>query len=94
MKAIANRQSAVVFLTAAVFYLINFSMSEGFNGGADSITHYQISKYSWLHDYLLMDQWGKPVFTILFSPIAQFGFKAVVLANIALIFLGAYWALC
>ncbi|MFM7728801.1 MAG: hypothetical protein ACKO7B_19030, partial [Flavobacteriales bacterium] len=49
---------------------------------------------SWLHDYLLMDQWGKPVFTILFSPIAQFGFKAVVLANIALIFLGAYWALC
>ena len=37
-----------------------------------------------------MDQWGKPVFTILFSPIAQFGFKAVNLANIALIFWGAW----
>jgi len=93
MKAIGNRQSVVVFLSGAVFYLINFWVSEGFNGGADSITHYQISKYSWQHDYLLMDQWGKPVFTILFSPIAQLGFKAVVLANIALIFLGAYWAM-
>jgi len=93
MKAIWSRQALAVFLTAAVFYMINFAVSEGFNGGADSITHYQISKYSWEHDYLLIDQWGKPVFTILFSPIAQLGFKAVVLANIALVFLGAFWAM-
>jgi hypothetical protein len=92
MKSIATRSLLLVFLTAAVFYVINFLMSPGFNGGADSITHYQISKYSWQHDYLLIDQWGKPVFTILFSPIAQFGFRAVVLANIVLIFLGAFWA--
>jgi hypothetical protein len=32
------------------------------------------------------------VFTILFSPIALLGFSAVVLANIVLIFLGAFWA--
>ncbi len=92
MKPTATRPAILVFLTATVFYLTNFWISEGFNGGADSITHYQISKYSWVHDYLLMDQWGKPVFTILFSPIAQFGFSTVVLANIGLIFLGAYWA--
>ena len=93
MKAIWSRQAIGVFVVSAIFYLINFLMSDGFNGGADSITHYQISRYSWVHDYLFMDQWGKPVFTILFSPIAQFGFDAVVLVNIALVFLGAYWAM-
>jgi hypothetical protein len=92
MKPTTNKGAVLVFLTAAIFYVINFILSEGFNGGADSITHYQISKFSWQHDYLLMDQWGKPVFTILFSPIAQLGFGAVVLANIGLIFLGAFWA--
>lgn len=93
MKAIWSRQAIGVFIVTAIFYVVNFLLSDGFNGGADSITHYQISRYSWVHDYLLMDQWGKPVFTILFSPIAQLGFDAVVLVNIALIFLGAYWAM-
>jgi hypothetical protein len=93
MKATMNRNALLVFLIAAVFYAINFSVSEGFNGGADTITHYQMSKYSWQHDYLLMDQWGKPVFTILFSPIAQLGFNAVVVMNMMLIFLGAFWAM-
>lgn len=92
MKKLLVRPISMVMITAAVFYLINFKFSEGFNGGADSITHYQISKYSWSHDYLLMDQWGKPVFTILFSPVAQLGFSAVVFLNMALIFLGAFWA--
>lgn len=93
MNTLWNRGSSAVFLSAFVFYLLNFLLSEGFNGGADSITHYQISRYSWVHDYLLMDQWGKPVFTILFSPVAQLGFRAVVAANILLIFLGAYWSM-
>lgn len=82
-----------VFVTAAIFYLINFLVSDGWNGGADSISHFLISKYSWQHHYLLIDQWGKPVFTILFSPVAQLGFEAVVVVNIALIFVGAYWSL-
>jgi len=79
----------LLFLTFCL-YLVNLFVSPGFNGGADSITHYQISKYSWIHHYLLMDQWGKPVFTILFSPIAQFGFTAVNILNILLIFWGAW----
>ncbi|MFM7106304.1 MAG: hypothetical protein ACKOW8_12350, partial [Flavobacteriales bacterium] len=91
MKLSTEARLKWVFITAMIFYAINFFLSEGFNGGADSITHYQMSRYSWQHHYLLMDQWGKPVFTILFSPIAQLGFDAVVIANILLIFLGAWW---
>lgn len=87
-----NRHSKIIFIIILVIYLINLIVSPGFNGGADSITHYQISKFSWDHHYLLMDQWGKPLFTILFSPFAQLGFKVVNVVNILLIFWGAYLA--
>ena len=33
---------------------------------------------------------GKPVFTILFSPVAQFGFKAVNVLNMVFVFWGAW----
>lgn len=82
----------IILLIAFLLYLTNIWLSPGFNGGADSITHYQISKYSWSHPNLLMDQWGKPLFTILFSPIAQWGFLAVNVANMFLILLGGHLA--
>lgn len=82
----------IILIIAFLLYIANIWLSPGFNGGADSITHYQISKYSWNHPTLLMDQWGKPLFTILFSPIAQWGFLAVNLANLALILWGGHLA--
>jgi hypothetical protein len=96
MTTIENNKSElynkIIFLSALVLYFTNAWLSPGFNGGADSITHYQISRFSWDHPGLLMDQWGKPIFTILFSPIAQLGFFAVNLANLALIFWGGWLA--
>ena len=86
------RPVGLVFLLAVVVYGLNFLFAEGFNGGADSFTHYQISRYSWNYPDLLLDQWGKPVFTILFSPLAQLGFQAVIIGNMALIFVGAWMA--
>lgn len=43
----------------------------------DSILHFLISKYSWKHPHLFMDHWGKPFFTFISSPFAQFGFKGI-----------------
>lgn len=80
----------LVFTILSLFYLCNGWFSEGFNGGADSITHFQVARFSWKHHDLLLDQWGKPVFTLLASPLAQLGFKAVVFFNIALILWGAW----
>ncbi len=85
-----NRNQLWIFFGIVFIYIINLLVSPGFNGGADSITHYQISKFSWKHHYLFMDQWGKPLFNILFSPFAQLGFKVVNIVNILLIFWGAY----
>lgn len=59
-------------------------MSEGFHGGGDSIAHYRIAKFSLEHPKYLLDHWGKPVFTLIAMPFAQFGFKAVQVMNLLL----------
>ncbi len=55
---------------------------EGFYGGADNIAHYRISRYSFNYPYLFLDHWGKPLFTFLSSPFAQFGFTGIRFFNI------------
>ncbi len=82
-----------VFGIAAVIYILLVIFANGVNGGADTFTHYQMSRYSWIHHDLLLNQWGKPVFTVLFSPIAQFGLQAVIWTNLVLIFFEAYLVL-
>jgi len=82
-----------VFGFAAVVYILLVVFANGVNGGADTFVHYQMSRYSWIHHELLLNQWGKPVFTVLFSPIAQLGLQAVIWTNLALIFLEAFLVL-
>lgn len=85
-----GRPEGKVFTIAGVFYVLLVLFANGVNGGADTFTHYQMSRYSWIHHDLLLNQWGKPVFTVLFSPIAQFGLQAVIWTNLALIFFEAF----
>jgi len=79
-----------VFGIAALVYTLLVLFANGVNGGADTFTHYQMSRYSWIHHDLLLNQWGKPVFTVLFSPIAQLGLQAIIWTNLALIFFEAF----
>ena len=90
MKLIANKHLFTGLIV--LLYLLNFIIAEGFNGGADTISHYHISKFSWEYPTLFMDQWGKPMFNIFMSPFAVMGFKVVVFVNILLIFLNALLA--
>jgi len=70
------------FLIALFSY---FSLiSKGCEGGMDSYNHYLISKFSWQHPKLFLDQWGKPLYNILASPFANFGFFGVKFFNIIL----------
>ena len=82
-----------VFGIAAVVYILLVVFANGVNGGADTFVHYQMSRYSWIHHELLLNQWGKPVFTVLFSPIAQLGLQAIIWTNLAIIFLEAFLVL-
>ena len=59
-------------------------LSEGTFGGADDISHYKYSRYAFKHPELFLDTWGKPLFTMLMAPFAQFGHNGVKVFNILL----------
>lgn len=65
-------------------------ISPGTEGGMDSYEHYLIARYSWKYPQLMLDQWGKPLYTMFASPFAQLGFQGVVFFNIGLLILSAW----
>ena len=93
LSRIWSKPEGKVFTVAGIIYVLLVLFANGVNGGADTFTHYQMSRYSWIHHDLLLNQWGKPVFTVLFSPIAQLGLQAIILTNLALIFFEAFLVL-
>jgi ABC-type cobalt transport system substrate-binding protein len=64
----------VFLLIICAVVLITWSLkSTGSHAGADDLFHTEIAKYSWKYPHLLFDHWGKPFFTLIASPFAQFG---------------------
>jgi len=74
----------LVFLTILLSWVLVLDYSVLDPG--DGLKHFLIAKYSWQYPHLFLDHWGKPLFTLLSSPFAQFGFKGMLLFN-ALLFL-------
>ena len=77
-KKIAVALMIAVGLTLAIIQLL----STGPSGETDSITHYQIARYAFKYPALFFNHWGKPLFTILSSPLAQFGYSGAVTFNL------------
>ena len=86
LKTIWQKPEVKVFFFGALVYSALVFFANNVNGGGDTYVHYEMSRYCWEYHHLLLNQWGKPVFTVLFSPIAQLGLKAVIWANMLLIF--------
>jgi len=63
----------ISFFTVVIIYL---TCDSPYDTG-DGIVHYQIARYSWKYPHLLLDLWGKPFFTLIASPFAQFGLKGM-----------------
>ncbi len=81
------------FLAAVV--IVVFSTDNSFGGG-DPISHYKIAHWAWKYPKLFLDIWGKPVFTLLISPWAQFGMNGARFYNIAagMIIAWLAWKIC
>jgi len=84
MQRIVNllERGIVPILIGIIVFIIGILFSNGVMGGGDSFAHFLIAKYSWKHAYLFFDHWGKPLFTILASPFAQFGLQGIVWFNV------------
>lgn len=81
----ANKDTIHIY-SAFAFCLILlgfvFYQAQGIEGGLDSWNHYLISRSSFKHTELLLDQWNKPVFTWFTVLICQLGLNALIIFNI------------
>jgi hypothetical protein len=84
-----QHKTVLVFSFASLIFFVFYLLADGVSGGGDTYTHYFMAKYAGKHQELFLNQWGKPVFTTIFFPIAQFGLSAVILVNLIFIFIQA-----
>jgi hypothetical protein len=84
----------VVVLLILLFFFLTILMylSKGSFTGGDTYLHYQIARYAFKHPHLLLDTWGKPFFTLLFAPFAQFDYDMAKLFNVFLGCATAYFS--
>lgn len=68
--------SILLVLSFFIVVFIYFKADSPYDTG-DGIVHYQIARYSWKYPLLFLDWWGKPFFTLISSPFAQFGIKGI-----------------
>ena len=85
MKWLKIPEKSGVFIllgTLFIFFLIISYLQEGTYGGPDDISHYNISSNAFKYPWLILDLWGKPLFTLLTAPFARFGLSGVIIFNI------------
>lgn len=68
----------------AISMLLLAFIANGTGDDGDSVAHYLFAHYAFKHPHLLLDHWGKPLFTLLAAPFAQWGFVGIKVFNIIL----------
>jgi len=82
----------VVMLIIALVLIVLLWLSTGISAETDSITHYQFARYAFKYPEFFLNHWGKPLFTILASPLSQFGYYGAVTFNLICGLLSAWFA--
>src|SRR5262245_44889026 len=73
-----------------LIFLVLSWLSISSYGGGDSWMHYLFAHYAFKHPGNFLDQWAKPIFTLLASPWAYVGFGGIKLFNILCALLTGY----
>ena len=82
----------VLIAVFVVFVILSFLSEGGFYGG-DSYNHYFLSRYAFKYPVFFLDNWAKPLFTVLSSLFAQFGFHGMMIFNIIAGILACFFAI-
>ena len=77
-----NSNAAVsVLLVSLSLFLVIGHYAQSPSGGQDSWNHFLYARWGFKHPELLIDQWGKPFFTIIAAPFTLLGFTGVYALN-------------
>jgi hypothetical protein len=85
-KLLQYFQQHAIYLLLLVYALAGITTIVFFNGTGDhgdSIMHYLFARYAPIHPELYFDHWAKPMFVLISSPFAQFGFVGMKLFNLS-----------
>jgi hypothetical protein len=82
MKLTNKTLALIVMIILVIILMVLQMLSTGVNGETDSILHYQIARYAFKYPEHFLNHWGKPLYTILSAPLAQFGFAGTIIFNL------------
>jgi hypothetical protein len=92
-KSIIRRNAYAAWASMALLFGVYawlWYRAEGPAGGQDSWNHFLYARWAPFHSELLLDQWGKPLFTLLALPFAPMGIDGLYALNM-LATLGTAW---
>jgi hypothetical protein len=72
----------MLHLAIGLFSILYF---DGTGDAGDSIYHYLYAKYAFTDPSLFFNHWAKPLYVLIFSPFAQFGFIGVKILNLIIV---------
>ena len=82
-KIIINNLFFTILLLISGGILLYFGYYNEFcEGGPDNFWHYYFSKYAFQFPNFFLHHWGKPIFILLTTGFAQFGFYGIVVFNV------------
>ena len=86
------RRNAIYLLLAAyaIAGLLTIVFFNGTGDNGDSVYHYLFAKYAPKHPGLFLNHWAKPLFVLISSPFAQFGFTGMKVFNLCVVILTGY----
>lgn len=83
LKHLKEHLVFIILLAVSAGLLVYFSYFNEFcEGGPDNIWHYYFSKYALYYPQFFLHHWGKPVFILLSTWFAQFGFIGIKIFNV------------
>jgi hypothetical protein len=88
-------EKRVVTLGLLAYFALALTLvlsSPGTYDAGDSVMHFQIARWAFDHPQNFLSHWGKPIFTLLASPFAQFGFGGMKLMQ-CMLATGSAWML-
>jgi len=82
---------SILTILFIIFVVIVFTTENSY-GGDDNFAHFKFAYWGWKYPEMLFNHWGKPIFTLLISPFARFGFNGARIYNVIVGLLTAFFS--
>src|SRR6185312_15488826 len=89
-----KKEDRLAYLLLLVYYFIMIALAfiaKGTGDDGDSVFHFLFAKYAFVCPENFVNHWAKPVFVLLASPFAQFGFIGIKIFNVTVTTLAIFF---